>query len=1597
MSQTKPSIKEHASLSPLEKDFLAIFSARIPSQDERSITSLSREKLAQKFASLFESIKSNDTKIDVFTPNMKENGWEHDRTIIHVVTPDRPFILDSIAAALISDFASIGVFVHPIILAKRDKKGHIVDIEPVTVKTKGSKDIFSCIYIELSSIISSEQIKNLSNSLNKILSDVHLATSDWQDMLGVADGVLEDLKSHKKKLGAYDNQEYIDLLEYLKNDNFTFLGYRYISISEKSSKLESAVKKTSRLGLFKDQSDAQKSESPKDFLPKKYKDYIEATDLITVLKDTQRSTVHRRSLYDVITIKDYNSKGKLKGEHMFLGLFTSATYSRSVFDIPLVRKKVEAVFNKSEDSKRSHNKRAMRHILERYPREELFIVDEDVLYENVTRVLSIEKRQLVSMFPRLGPYKKLLSCLLYIPRDRFETNMRLAIQQFLEDETKSECVAFSVVFDDSTMIRVQFMLKLLDKNIQFDFKKLEQKVTMIARSWSEKFEAELIDKFGQEQALGLIETYEDAFSSSYKEHYDAALVGLDVEAIEQAFDENRLQVHIYRPSGVRANRIRLRLYQINKPIILSEILPMITSIGLRAISEIPTQVKPLGRSRSIWIHDLLLELNEAANDSIKVADVKSNFEEVIKRLWYKDLSQDILNSLVVSAGLDWRAVQLLRAFAKYMQQIKYPYSYSYVTKTLAQNPEFCAKFWALFEAQFNPDIEKDSDVQSAGLMVEIEHMLDDVMSLDHDRILRSLMQIIRATLRTNFYQIDMQGNHRPQISLKIKSNTLSDAPDPKPWVEIFVFSSVVEGVHLRFGPIARGGLRWSDRPEDFRTEILGLVKAQMVKNSVIVPVGSKGGFVIKKNLQGLSREDFQKEGVEAYKIFIRGLLDITDNKVGDDVISPERTVCRDQKDPYFVVAADKGTATFSDIANGISDEYGFWLGDAFASGGSVGYDHKKMGITAKGAWESVKRHFREFNHDTQAQEFSVVGVGDMGGDVFGNGMLLSEHIQLIGAFNHLHIFCDPNPDAAKTFKERKRLFESVKGWGDYNEKYLSKGGRIFERSAKVLKLTKEIKERFDIDQDSVSPDELMKAMLKARTDLLWFGGIGTYIKSSDETNIEAADKANDVLRINGSDVRAKVVGEGANLGVTQKGRIEYAFKGGKINTDFIDNSGGVDCSDHEVNLKILLQSIPAFSDRSKPKERNKLLEKMTEDVSDLVLRNNYVQSQVISLMEINAARNANKYETIMQTLEGKVGLRRDIEFLPSNEDMEERITQGKGLTRPELAVILSYSKISFFNDLMDAEFHDENIKNLWLKTYFPERLQEKYKGEIYSHALSEEIANTQIANDILNRAGPTFILKCVTNASATPADIVRAFYMVVESFDIRSIWDAVERLDNKIPADLQYKIFLELDKFLEHICVWFLKNKDKINLDPERISSYRQVVNGLVSNLSAYLPDAPKKQFEDRLRFYKNENLDDRLANLMASLPFMLSICDISFIYGDDMKADYKQAAKVYYEVGEIFKLDWLRDKSRSLNLETIWDRKAASGLREQLFQTQAHIARQIMQDKSYSGDMDVQGWLDKNPVYGNVAKDVRVDIETNSNPNLSMLVLAEQRLRKLA
>ena len=1477
--------------------------------------------------------------VRVYNPSLEEHGWSSDCTVVEVVTDDMRFLVESLSAELNRLELTVHLTVHPVLALERDAEGKLQRLAPE--EEGGALESFMHFRVTQQS---REGLEAMREGVEKVLASVRAAVEDWA---AIREHMAAEGRSLQGVPGAdeaeADADEVRAFLQWLYDHNFTFLGYREYAFTRKGRSLAAEVVADSGLGILRDP-DVVVFEELRALatMPAEVRAFVDAPGLMLVTKASRVSPVRRAVFMDAVLVKHLDAKGKVTGVRLYAGLFTAAAYNQSVQQIPLVREKVRRTIRRAGFRPGSHDGKVLLNILETFPRDELFQVPVEHLHLTGLGIKHLQERQRVALFIRRDDFERFISCLVYIPREKYSTELRRRLQEILEGAFAGSTLAFYTQLADQPLARLHVLVKTTAGGIpDYDAVEIENRLAQAARSWHDVLQEALITAYGEECGLRLGHTYRHAFRSGYRERFSAEVAVHDIQHVESVLENGLLAMNLYRPIEAAENQMRFKVYRLNRPIPLSDVLPMLEHLGLRVVDEIPYRVAPQDlEGRQVLMHDFGLESRDGAD--IDLGKVRENFQEAFSRVWCGEVESDGFNALVLKAGLGWREVVVLRAYAKFLRQTGIAFSQAYMEQTLANNPDLAKRIAALFAAHFDPKGRKDANRRLVRLREELNTGLDRVSSADEDRILRRFIDLVEGTLRTNHYQKTDDDGPKPYLSFKLDSRALDELPLPRPLVEIFVYSPSVEGVHLRFGKVARGGLRWSDRREDFRTEILGLVKAQVVKNAVIVPVGSKGGFVVKRPPTEGGREAFVQEGVRCYKTFIRGLLDLTDNLVGDAVISPKDVVKRDEDDPYLVVAADKGTATFSDIANSVSADYGFWLGDAFASGGSNGYDHKKMGITARGAWESVKRHFRELGTDIQTQDFTAVGVGDMAGDVFGNGMLLSPHTRLVGAFNHMHIFIDPDPDAASSFAERKRLFELPRSsWADYNATLISKGGGVFERRAKSITLTPEIKKRLDLKADSLTPAELIKALLRASVDLLWFGGIGTYVKASDEVHADTGDRSNDSLRIDAPDLRCQVVGEGANLGLTQKARIEFALVGGRDNPDFIDNAGGVNCSDHEVNIKILLDKAVANGDLT-TKQRNNLLERMTDEVADLVLRDNYLQSQAITVVQNEGTRVLDDQIRFMRMLEKSGRLNRAVEFLPDDEELAERKKAGQALTRPEIAVVMSYAKIWLFDELLESPLPDDKELLGDLIRYFPQPIQKRYKAEIKGHRLKREIVATKVTNSLINRVGGTFVNRLMEKTGMTPGDIARAYTITREVFGIRDLWHAVEHLDNRVPAAAQSMMLAEINRLIERATLWFLRHGTRPLDIGHHVARFQKGVAALSEVLGDLLPEHYVLDAEERAEALLAQGVPEHLALRVAALVNLASAGDVVAL-AEKRGLGVEAVGRLYFAVGSRFRLGHLRASAEALVADTHWQKLAIGALLEEIYGHQAALADQVL------------------------------------------------------
>lgn len=1584
-----------ADQAKLMVDFLSQFFETVALDDLASHELIDLYGAMLSFWSQVYEREPGQTKLRIFNPDFEQHGWQSTHTIIEVIQDDMPFLVDSIQMELNNRGITTHVIFHAgAIRVQRDKNHKITKVYPMGEEVDGCPPE-AFIFVEIDRQTDPQVLLDLQKSLTNILNDVRAAVEDWPKMLGKIDEAMKVLEQNPPPVEKDLFHESIDFLHWLANNHFTVLGWREYSLEKETKDLVLKAVPDTGLGVLRGVGSKIVSRRFSDLPPEAKKAALEK-GLLILGKTNRKSTVHRPVYTDCIEIKVYDSNGHITGIKRIVGLFTSIAYSSRPYAIPLLRQKVREVMRRSKLSPTGHAGKALLNILENLPRDDLFQSSSDELLELSMGILRLQERRRVSLFIRRDAFGRSASCLLYLPRDHYNTRLREQAQEILLQALGGSEVSFTTYFSESILARIHFLIRVDNHApIHYDVKELETKMAEIARSWHDDLYDDLIDHFGEEKGTNLYNKYKSAFTAGYMDDFNPRTAVYDIAHIDTISEGNPIAMSLSKPLEATDGQLRLKLFNKNDSLPLSDALPVLENMGLRVLGEQPYCVRTKQECFA-WINDFHMLIK--GSTEVDIERVKESFQEAFLKVWFGEAENDGFNRLVLLANINWREVTVLRAYSKYLKQIKFTFSQNYIEETFSKYPHIAKELVELFKLRFDPNRQKNSEKNSQLLNEKIEEQLESVENLDEDRILRKYYELIYGTLRTNFFQKDKDGNCKTYLSFKLNPLKISGVPKPLPMFEIFVYSPRVEGVHLRSGKVARGGLRWSDRREDFRTEILGLMKAQRVKNAVIVPTGAKGGFVCKMMPENAGRDEVFEEGVACYKIFISALLDLTDNRKPEGIVSPENTICYDEEDSYFVVAADKGTATFSDYANSVAIDYGFWLGDAFASGGKTGYDHKKMGITARGAWESVKRHFREIGINTQTDEFTVVGIGDLMGDVFGNGMLLSNRIKLLAAFNHLHIFIDPNPNPEQSFLERKRIFELPRSsWEDYNAQLISHGGGIFSRKAKSIKLTPEIKQLFHIEQDFIEPNVLIKEILKSEIDLLWNGGIGTFVKATHETNEQVGDRSNDAIRLNGNELRCRVVGEGGNLGMTQLGRVEYSLNGGRVSTDFIDNSGGVDCSDHEVNIKILLNNIVQNEDMTE-KQRNELLSQMTEDVGKLVLRNNYTQTQAISLAKMHALKDVDLYTRIISDYDAAGKLDRAIEFLPDDKQILERKANNLTYTGPELAIVLAYTKIILKEQLLKSNLLQNKHIATMAQTAFPQVLNNKYPQAILAHSLYPEIAATQLSNCVVDYVGITFIKRLQEQTGAAPIDIVKAFFVAKNVFNIDSLWHCVESLDYKINSDSQYEIMHSIARLMRRATRWIIRNNRDFHDMDNMIELYQKPVTELFLGIHDFVQGRAKDVVEETSRSYIEYGVNIQDSQRLAAVRVMLSALDIILIsskYGYTIR----EVARVYFKLSTDLWLDDFKGLIMDYPEDSHWDALGKAGLRDDLDKLQRDLTISVLfsrHDLSVDSAESVVEWMNLHSSLVQRWQQVITELKSYKSVGYVMLAVAARELQDL-
>ncbi|MBF8746376.1 NAD-glutamate dehydrogenase [Pseudomonas putida] len=1536
-------------------------------------------------------------QVRVYNPDYERNGWQSTHSVVEVLHHDLPFLVDSVRTELNRRGYSIHTLQTTVLSVRRGAKGELLELLPKGTQGEGVQHE-SLMFLEIDRCANAAELQVLAREIEQVLAEVRVAVDDFEPMKAKLREVVAQVEQTAFGPAQHEKDEVKAFLEWLLDNHFTFLGYEEFTVQADSAGGQMVYDPDSFLGLPRR---LRVGLTAEDLRIEDYAvAYLNEPLLLSFAKAALPSRVHRPAYPDYVSIRQLDAAGKVIKECRFMGLYTSSVYGESVHSIPYIRVKVAEVERRSGFDAKAHLGKELAQVLEVLPRDDLFQTPIDELFSTVMSIVQIQERNKIRVFLRKDPYGRFCYCLAYVPREIYSTEVRQKIQQVLMERLKASDCEFWTFFSESVLARVQLILRVDPKNrIDIDPQQLEKEVVQACRSWQDDYTALVIENLGEAQGTNVLSDFPKGFPAGYRERFPAHSAVVDLQHVLALSETKPLVMSFYQPLTRLGERLlHCKLYHADTPLALSDVLPILENLGLRVLGEFPYRLRHAS-GREYWIHDFAFTYSEGLD--LDIQQLNDTLQDAFVHIVNGDAENDAFNRLVLTAGLPWRDVALLRAYARYLKQIRLGFDLGYIASTLNNHTDIARELTRLFKTRFylaRKLGQDDLDDKQQRLEQAILTALDDVQVLNEDRILRRYLDLIKATLRTNFYQPDANGQAKPYFSFKFNPKLIPELPKPVPKFEIFVYSPRVEGVHLRFGNVARGGLRWSDREEDYRTEVLGLVKAQQVKNSVIVPVGAKGGFLPRRLPLGGSRDEIAAEGVACYRIFISGLLDITDNLKDGGVVPPANVVRHDDDDPYLVVAADKGTATFSDIANGIAIDYGFWLGDAFASGGSAGYDHKKMGITARGAWVGVQRHFRERGINVQQDPITVIGIGDMAGDVFGNGLLMSDKLQLVAAFNHLHIFIDPNPDPATSFAERQRLFDLPRSaWSDYDTSIMSEGGGIFPRSAKSIVITSQMKERFAIEADRLTPTELLHALLKAPVDLLWNGGIGTYVKASSESHADVGDKANDALRVDGDELRCKVVGEGGNLGMTQLGRVEFCLHGGATNTDFIDNAAGVDCSDHEVNIKILLNEVVQGGDMTE-KQRNQLLGSMTDEVATLVLGNNYKQTQALSLAARRARERIAEYKRLMADLESRGKLDRAIEFLPSEELLAERLAAGQGLTRAELSVLISYSKIDLKEQLLKSQVPDDDYLTRDMETAFPPSLVSKFDVAMRRHRLKREIVSTQIANDLVNNMGITFVQRLKESTGMSPANVAGAYVIVRDIFHLPHWFRQIEALDYQVPAEIQLTLMDELMRLGRRATRWFLRSRRNEQDAGRDAAHFGPKIAQLGLKLDELLEGPTRERWMERYQGFVAAGVPELLARMVAGtshLYTLLPIIEAADVTGHEPA----QVAKAFFAVGSALDLTWYLQEISNLPVESNWQALAREAFRDDIDLQQRAITISVLQMADAPEDINarVALWAEQHRVMVERWRAMLDDLRNATGTDYAMYAVANRELVDLA
>lgn len=1529
------------------REFAAILFARADAEDLASLPQELQETLAASARAFMDQRVPGAASIRVQPAQLGARPG----TVIDVINDDMPFLLDSTLAELTERGYPLALVAHPILAVERKADGTLARlIGPSSGRELPPVQRESVLHIHLAMTLDAAECQALTEALAAIFTEIRAAVVDWIPMRTRLAEIATRYRATPPLLPADEIAEAVQFLDWLLADNFTLLGIRDYRFTDPD--ISSDPVPAEGLGILRDpQVKVLRRGRELVVMTPEIRTFLKEPTPLFVAKANVKSRIHRRVYLDYVGVKLLNAHGDLEGELRVVGLFTSTAYTGSARTIPYLRHKVARVIERAGFDLGGHSGKALVNVLESYPRDELFQVDVDTLFRFSMDVLALSERPRLRALARVDRFDRFVSVMVYVPKDRYDTQVRLRIGEYLAQIYDGRVSAAYPAYPEGPLSRTHYIIGRFEgKTPEIDRETLEAGIAAIVRTWADDFREKLAQHAPADKAAVWGREWAGAFNAAYREAFSAVEAISDIGMLETLAPATPFAFNFYRRSGEPDSRASLKVYSHGTPIPLSKRVPILENLGFTVINERTYRVTR-DDADTHWLHDMTLE--RARGGTIDLPRLEANLEASLFGIFAGTLESDRFNVLVTEGGLSPREADILRSYSRYLRQIGVPYGQIYIADALGRYPAATQSLAKLFALRFDPDLKEKPEDRSRlveAMQSALLSEVDKITSLDDDRIFRRMLNLIQATLRTNAYQAG-----RPTLAFKFACDMVENLPLPKPLYEIFVASPQVEGLHLRFGKVARGGLRWSDRPMDFRTEILGLVKAQQVKNAVIVPVGAKGGFVPKNLPPASDRDAWFAEGTASYKTFVSALLDLTDTIRGDTIVPPARTLRYDGDDPYLVVAADKGTATFSDTANAISESRGHWLSDAFASGGSAGYDHKKMGITARGAWEAVKRHFREIDIDIQTMPFTVAGVGDMSGDVFGNGMLLSPKIRLVAAFDHRDIFIDPNPDAETGFAERQRLFDKARSsWQDYDPKMISKGGGVFSRSLKKIPLTPEMQAVLGLAEPDATPQAVMTAILKMPVDLLWFGGIGTYIRGSSETDADAGDRANDAIRITAADLGAKVIGEGANLGMTQGARIEAARRGVRINTDAIDNSAGVNSSDVEVNLKIAL-SKPESDGRLTREARNALLASMTDEVARLVLRNNYLQSLALSLTQRQGAGANAEMIDMMRALEAEGRLDRRVEALPSDAEIEARTARNEGLTRPELAVLLAYAKLALYDHLLDSNVPDDSYLVEEARRYFPKEVQDRFPDAIETHRLRREIVATQLSNAVINRGGPGVVTRLAARTGRPVADIARAYALARDVFGILDVNLAIDALDARISGNVQLALYAAAQQHATERMLWFLRNVDFTPGLAQLVARFRRGVRDVESKRDQLLSDDQRGQRDAALAGWTADGVPAALAGRIVDIPVAAAALDATLI-AERTGVDVAAAARTLFLLADRLDLVGMRSGAQAIQATDPYERLALDRAQSAIEEALRKIAVEAIV-KHGPGEAGVNNW----------------------------------------